>query len=226
MKKYYFAYDERYKKIHSEGLLWFSRNPTPEIADWVDYNKIHAGDEICEVGCGEGRDALFLSAKGYKITAVDASESAISKCREFSNKMGLDVNWQAADALYINEAIQRKFKWIYSVGVLHMLVEDDDRKRFLNSLYKMLEPGGSLLLVNMGDGIHERKTDTSIAFELQKRNHMATGKSIMVAGTSYRAINWEHHKQELSSAGFAIEKTAITENNEYGNCMTVYLSRR
>lgn len=226
MKKYYLAYEERYKKIHGEGLLWFSGNPTPEVANWIDYNKIPDNDEICEVGCGEGRDAFFLSRKGYKITAIDASESAISKCRELSDEMGLKVKWEIADALYINEVIQRKFKWVYSVGVLHMLVEDDDRKQFLSSLYKMLEPEGKLLLINMGDGVHERKTDTSTAFELQKRNHMATGRSVMVAGTSYRDVNWDHHKEELSSAGFVIEKAMSTENNEYGNCMTIYLSRR
>lgn len=226
MKKYYFAYEDRLKKIHKEGLLWFSSNPTHELLDWVECNKIPVEDEILEVGCGEGRDALFLSEKGYKITAIDASKSAISKCSELAEKKKLNINFQVGDALFIDNVIKRKFKWIYTVATLHMLVEDDDRKQFLKALYNMLESNGKLFLLNMGDGVHEVKTDVSTAFELQERRHMATGRYVLVAGTSYRGVSWDYHLKELEQAGFTIEKKINTENNEYGNCMAVYLTRK
>lgn len=63
MKKYYFAYEDRYKQIHSEGLLWFQDKPTPELLEWIESNGILLGSNICEIGCGEGRDALYLSEK-------------------------------------------------------------------------------------------------------------------------------------------------------------------
>ncbi|GIM32096.1 hypothetical protein [Paraclostridium bifermentans] len=47
----------------------------------------------------------------------------------------------------------------------------------------------------------------------------------MVASTSYRSINWKNHIKELEDAGFLIEKTINTQNNEYGNCMVVYLKK-
>lgn len=225
MKAYYFAYEERYKKVHSHGLMWFSDIPTPELLEWVEYNNIPAGDDLCEVGCGEGRDSLYMSSKGYRMTAVDASESAILKCRELSDKKGVDVDWMAADALFLSKVIKRQYKWVYSIATLHMLVDADDRDKFLSSLYNILEPGGKLLLVSMGDGKSERKSDTSTAFELQERTDNVSGTKVMVAGTSYRGVNWEYHKHELQEAGFIIEKAMNTENHEYGACMTVYLSR-
>lgn len=225
MKKYYFAYEDRYKKVHDQGLLWFSNEPTPELLEWVEFNQIPIGDEICEVGCGEGRDALYLSEQGFKLTAIDASSSAIEKCQEFAREKGLNVHWQAGDALYLSQLLSNRFKWVYSIATLHMLVEDEDRKQFLRSIYNLLEPNGKAFLINMGDGVGERQTDISGAFDLAERTHGASGNTMMLASTSYRAINWENHKKELLEAGFIIEKMLTTENKEYNKCMTVYLTR-
>jgi 2-polyprenyl-3-methyl-5-hydroxy-6-metoxy-1,4-benzoquinol methylase len=226
MKKYYLAYEDRYKKVHSEGLTWFRREPTPELSQWVDYNKIQHDDEICEIGCGEGRDALHLSKNGYRITAIDASQAAISKCIQFANEKGLDVNFKVLDILSADMNHLNKFKWIYSIATLHMLVDENDRRGFLKALYDLLQPNGKLLLINMGDGQTERMTDTSTAFELQERNHDETGRKLMIAGTSFRSINWENHKAEIEEAGFFIQKMLNTENKEYGKCMTAYLERK
>lgn len=46
MKKYYLAYDERYKKAHSEGILWFSNNPTPDLLKWIEHYDISKQDKI------------------------------------------------------------------------------------------------------------------------------------------------------------------------------------
>lgn len=225
MQKYYYAYDERYKRAHSESIRWFSDTPTSELLEWINDHNISLEDEVLEVGCGEGRDAIYLSSKGYKVTAVDVSEFAILKCKELAAKARLSVDWKVADALYLEQSITKKYKWIYSIGTLHMLVDDRDRDQFLNSIFNLLEPNGKLLIVSMGDGKVERKTDTSTAFEIQERSNNYSGKKVMVTSTSYRAINWKNHEKELKKAGFVIEKKLITENHEYGQCMTVYLSR-
>ncbi|MCU9812794.1 class I SAM-dependent methyltransferase [Paraclostridium sp. AKS81] len=225
MKKYYLAYDERYKKVHSEGILWFSKNPTPDLLKWIEYYNISKQDKICEVGCGEGRDALYLGIKGYKVKGIDASESAINKCKELANKNLENVEFEVEEIINLDSREITKYKWIYAVGVLHMLVDDSDRNLFLKSIYNMLDRGGHALLVNMGNGEVEGKTDTSKAFEIQERNNNSEGKKVMVASTSYRSINWKNHIKELEDAGFLIEKTINTQNNEYGNCMVVYLKK-
>lgn len=225
MNKYYLAYEERYKRVHSEGLFWFKNQPTPELLEWVKFNKIKFSDEMCEIGCGEGRDALHLAQKGYKITALDVSQTAIKKCMQLASQRGIDVNFVVTDILSANKTIDKKFNWIYSIATLHMLVEDGDRKQFLRAIYNMLQPGGKLLLINKGDGQLEWKSNPYTAFHLQERTVGETGRNIMVASTSYRAINWEEHKKEIKNAGFSIQKVLNTENDEYEKCMTVYLER-
>jgi len=225
MKKYYLAYEDRYKKVHAEGLRWFSNKPTPELLEWIKYNNIPINEEICEIGCGEGRDALYLAIQGYKVTAIDASPTAIDKCKQLAVEKKLKINFEVLDALEPNFRINRKFKWIYSIATLHMLAEDEDRRKFLNSLHGLLEPGGKALIVSMGDGDSERRSDITKAFELQERYHPETGRAMMLVGTSYRGVNWEVHENELISAGFEIEKKLNTENDEYAKCMTVYMKK-
>ena len=82
-----------------------------------------------------------------------------------------------------------------------------------------------MLLINKGDGQLERKSNPSTAFHLQERTIGETGRNIMVASTSYRAVNWEIHKQEILSAGFTVQQVLDTVNDEYDKCMTVYLER-
>jgi 2-polyprenyl-3-methyl-5-hydroxy-6-metoxy-1,4-benzoquinol methylase len=222
MRKYYEAYEERYKVIHETGELWFTALPSQEVVDWVKRKNISFEESICEVGCGEGRDAINLALKGFQVTGVDISEQALKKCREIASEKGAKVTWLQANATI---EISKKYDWVYSMATLHMLVEDHDRQAFLNSLYKMLSKKGHLLLVTKGDGKFEMKTDIKTAFDLQERTHMKTGTALQVAGTSYRAMNWKNHLMELDQAGFTVEHYEVTDNPDYGECMAVYLRR-
>ena len=81
MKKYYEAYDERYKLIHEKGYSWSSDIPTPIVLDVIERYGIKNSDSILELGCGEARDAAFLLNKGYKVIASDISSEAIAYCK-------------------------------------------------------------------------------------------------------------------------------------------------
>lgn len=225
--RYYQAYNERLKKIHGMGELWFSTDPTPELLAWLREYKVPEDEQILEIGCGEGRDAIHLAELGYAISACDISEQAIVKCKELSEKKGVEVDWLIADALKLEKVLKkRRYKWVYSIGTLHILVYDEDRQQFLARLYSVLQPGGRALLVNMGNGEEERKTDPNIAFEEVERNLLCDErKKVKVSATSCRVVSWERHRRELQEAGFTIERELNTINHEYGPCMTVYLSR-
>lgn len=50
-----------------------------------------------DVACGEGRNALWLAARGWTVTAVDYSTVAIERARGLAAERGLDVEWIVAD---------------------------------------------------------------------------------------------------------------------------------
>lgn len=221
MKKYYKAYEERYKQVHKERLLWVNKEPTEEFVRWVKINKIPRSEEILEMGCGEGKDAIFLGKQNYSIFAVDVSKTAIKKCIELSKE--LSIKWKIADLLkYVPN---KKFKWIYSISVLHMFVMDEDRAKFLKNLYKNLVKKGKAFILIKGDGKTEFHTDISKAFENANRMHWETKKEMQLATTSYRAVKWEYFKNELTQAGFKIIKTKDCIDKHQGKSMIAYLEK-
>lgn len=81
-KKYYEAYDDRYRAVHAKGVSWLSDRSTPIVLDTIGKYGVSRTDAILEIGCGEGRDARAVLDGGYGLLATDISEEAVSFCRK------------------------------------------------------------------------------------------------------------------------------------------------
>lgn len=203
-KEYYAAYDERYRVIHEKGISWSSQIGTPIVPEVLERYGITKDQALLEIGCGEGRDAHRLLDAGYALTATDLSPEAIAYCRRSWPQWA--EHFQILDCL--SDSTQKGYDFIFAVAVIHMLVRDDDRKRFYKFLRSHLKPGGKALVCTMGDGETEFQTDISQAFALQEREHPA-GK-IQVAATSCRMVGWDTFRKELTENGLQILETGIT----------------
>lgn len=204
-KKYYEAYDERYKAVHERGLSWSSNAPTPIVLDKILEQGVNKSASILEIGCGEGRDSFFVANRGYKLYATDISKEAINYCQ----KIYPEIKDCFAVLDCLNDRHKQKYDFIYSVAVIHMFVLDDDRKKFYNFIYEHLKPNGTALICSMGDGKIEFSSDIASAFELQEREHVS-GK-MTVAGTSCRMVSFNSFVKELNENGLAIIEKGITE---------------
>src|SRR5689334_3979237 len=91
--------------------------PSAEIIALAD--KLPSSTAVLDLGCGEGRNALFLAERGFDVTAVDISEHGIGKLRSQAAQRGLQVRAEVAD--------MRRYKWdrefglIISHGCLHLI---------------------------------------------------------------------------------------------------------
>ena len=205
-RKYYEAYDDRYRQIHAAGLQWFYDAPTPIVMETVKEFHITENQKLLELGCGEGRDAYPLFKQGYNLLATDISEAAIAygkkKWPAYANRFAiLDC---------ISEKMGEQFDFIFAVAVLHMLVEDIDRDGFYTFIREHLFCNGIALICTMGDGTFERQTDIRNAFELQTRTHEQSGREVQIASTSCRMVNFETFRRELGRNGLRILKEGIT----------------
>ena len=204
MRKYYEAYDERYKAAHQKNLRWMGYESSPIVAEIVQKYGISKENTLLEIGCGEGRDAIALLEKGYNLLATDVSPQAVLYCKE-QYKAHAD-RFECLDA--VNGTINKKFDFIYSVAVIHMLVPDEDRKAFYSFIKKHLTKNGIALICTMGDGEMERSTDISIAFDLGER--VCEGEKILVAETSCRIVTAQTFEKELKDIGFEIIEQGFT----------------
>lgn len=94
---------------------------------------------VLDIGCGEGKDAVFLAKNGYIVSAFDAAETGLEKARALAHAHHVDIHFFRAD---INEYVLcEEYDIIFSSGVLHYLVPGR-RERFIQSLKEHTPVGG------------------------------------------------------------------------------------
>ena len=83
-------WDARYRDGAYEGRS----HPTALLAEWLPRSP---RGRALDVACGAGRNALFLAAKGFRVTALDISSVALDRGRRAALERGLTIEWLCAD---------------------------------------------------------------------------------------------------------------------------------
>ena len=203
-KKYYAAYEERYKTAHEQGVSWASNQNSPIVLEIIKKYNIQPEHELLEIGCGEGRDSRAVLENGYHLMATDISREAVAYCKKTMPEF--KEHFSVLDCLSDN--LDELFDFIYGIAVIHMLVLDEDRDGFYQFIYNHLKSDGLALICTMGDGDFEMQSDISRAFEIQERNHESG--TMMVAGTSCRMVSFKTFDDELSRNGLKVIEKGIT----------------
>ena len=133
-------YEQLYR---SRSAVW-SGNPNPqlvrEVADLVPGTAL-------DIGCGEGADAIWLAERGWRVTAVDFSATAIARAAARAAELGPPiaerVEWRCADlaAWHPAEAAYD----LVSAQFFH--TERAVRDGVFRRLAAAVAPGGTLLIV-------------------------------------------------------------------------------
>ena len=221
---YYKAYDKRYKQTYENNSLWEIPERTKEVIDTLKKYKITKKSNILELGCGEGRDAIYLLDNGYNVLGVDYSFVVIDKCNELTNYKYVN-NFKQLDL--IENSLNEKFDFIYSVAVIHMFVLDEHRNKFYNFIYDHLKDNGIALIISMGDGVLEINSDLEKAFDDTKRVNINTNKEIMVAGTSCRVKKIDEMKKEIQLNNLEIlEEKIIDDVPSFNKCMLFIVKKK
>ena len=133
-----------------DALLGYSHVPVSKYEEWYSAEKYYWGlapnqitydvlrlrppikpYRILDIGCGEGKDAVFFARNGYIVTAFDIAESGLEKGRRLAESNHVEVDFFRADA---NEYRPKsEFDIIYCSGVLHY-IEQKKRQSLIESL--------------------------------------------------------------------------------------------
>ncbi len=220
---YYKAYEKRYSQVYENNMLWSAKENTPDVVEVLNQYKINKKSKILDLGCGEGRDSIGLLNDGYNVMAVDYSSTVIEKCKELSNYK-YNKNFKQFDL--INDKMNCKFDFIYSVAVLHMFVLDEHRNKFLSFVREHLKNDGICLICVLGDGNREYVSNIDEAFKNIKRTVMNNNTELEIAATSCKIVNWEHLECEILNNGLKIEQKWISNDiPEFENSMCVVVKK-
>ena len=129
------VYEERYK---SEDYYWGLR-PNDMCYEIMKLMPPEKPYRVLEIGCGEGKDAVFLAKNGYIVTAFDAAQSGLDKARRLADKSGVGIELFKADIR--DWRPDEDYDIIYSSGVFCYL-EEGLRREFTESLKAHTVQGG------------------------------------------------------------------------------------
>lgn len=96
-----------------------------------------------DLGCGEGGDALWLAERGWQVTAIDISQTALNRGAAEAARRGLLVDWRRAD---LAEKLPPGPYELVSAQFLQSPVALP-RIEVLRRAAAEVAPGGSLLVV-------------------------------------------------------------------------------
>lgn len=129
MKGYW---EQRYSE---EGEIWGSR-PSITVARADRLFVEHGCRTILIPGCGYGRNANFFQKKGYAVTGIEISETAVVLGRKLNPGIKY-ITGDTADADFESGS----FDGLYAFNFLHFLIERE-RKSFISQYLDYLRPGG------------------------------------------------------------------------------------
>lgn len=176
-------WDQRY----SRPTFIFGKTPAKFLAE--NYQFIPFGAAVLDMGMGEGRNAVFLAQKGYKVTGIDISSVAVKKANILAQEFGVKIKGVVAsfeqykiqpgsyDAIvcfyYVDRSLVEKMKsWLKPGGIIiyeaFTLKEKTMKKnsRDSDSEYlreeELLKLFGDMRVLKYEEPLHEKEFRSSI----------------------------------------------------------------
>jgi 2-polyprenyl-3-methyl-5-hydroxy-6-metoxy-1,4-benzoquinol methylase len=214
-RRKYYDHESAYQRIASRGGAgWDDLTPG---AHQGSYEAIDAflGSHWCpppesspralDVGCGGGQVALRLARRGFAVTAVDFSETAIDLARSNAARDGANIECLVGDCIDLAMLEDASFDLVVDNHLLHCLI-GADRLAFLRSAYRVMRPGGVMFSDTMCHG-------PRLAFE-------ALGIDPGTRVTHNRTRFWATEAElaaELASAGLEVVHQELREEADEPN---------
>ncbi|MGW1450022.1 FAD-dependent oxidoreductase [Micromonospora sp. NPDC002411] len=132
------AWEERYQ---SRPAVWSGR-PNPQlVAEVADL----APGRALDVGSGEGADAVWLAERGWQVTAVDISATALTRAAANADTVGVGDRIEFTHADLRDKPPAEEAYDLVSAQFMHLPPEQ--RRELFDRLAAAVAPGGVLLIV-------------------------------------------------------------------------------
>lgn len=131
--------------MKGDAVVWHDVECAAYDADLEVWRELatEAAGPVLDLGCGTGRVALDLAARGYEVTGVDADPDLVRALGARARERGLRVRAHSLDARALE--LGRSFALaIAPMQVVQLLGGRDGRLAMLGSVREHLETGGRL----------------------------------------------------------------------------------
>ena len=137
---------EEYYSILRQLPDWLKK-PVPFVVDSRSLFKEYGAEVFLDLGCGVGRNSIYLGKEGFDVIGVDVSRSALKKTKAWSKIEGFPNVAVLRCSMTNLPFVSQSFHAVISVSVIHHALKKDIRKT-VEEICTVLKDNG-LFLANL-----------------------------------------------------------------------------
>jgi 2-polyprenyl-3-methyl-5-hydroxy-6-metoxy-1,4-benzoquinol methylase len=207
----------------------FTQNTENEVNWLVKEYLTNPEMRILDVGCGTGRHAINLAAKGYKnITGIDLSSTMIGAAREVAKEKKVSVDFRVGDARELPFENEFDAALCLCEGAFGLLEDDAENYKVLRAVHKALKKHGIFILTTLNlfrDAEFDPMT-CRVSMEMEIARKDGSKKLLKCSDRSY---TFPELKWVLEQLGFEVILGAdpfTKEPIKHGNMEFMVVSRK
>jgi SAM-dependent methyltransferase len=134
-------FDEDYLRT----LPFLTPQATQAEAEFVlNAMNLAPGAQVLDLGCGYGRHAMELAARGFHIVGLDLSTPLLVRGGEEAHRRGLTINFVRGDMRELD--FENQFDGVYCLFSTFGYFDDETNKKTLQNVARALKPNGKVLV--------------------------------------------------------------------------------
>ena len=137
--------DEIYRNKSLEEIPWNIESPPEALVELVESKKVKPCKTI-DLGCGTGHYATYVAGKGFEVTGIDISPTAIKIAQENAMEREVECKFLVADVRLDFAEVKETFDFAYDWTLLHHIYPEK-RKKYAENVNRILNSGGNYLSV-------------------------------------------------------------------------------
>lgn len=174
------------------------------------YNNCH---KILDAGCGGGRNLVYFLRNGYDVYAIDPNPQAVEAVKGLSKNLApaipsTNFTISASEDMLFDDA---EFDLVISSAVLHFAKDQAHFDNMLNSMWRVLKPGGYLFARLASDiGIEKLVLP------------LGNGRYLLPDGSERFLVNMQMLLQHTQWLNAQLHEPIKTTNVQNLRCMTTW----
>lgn len=138
-------FEEIFDEDYLRTLPFLTPQATQREAAFVTESLgLSAGAHLLDVGCGYGRHAMELAARGYRVSGLDLSLPLLIRGADEAQRRGLSINFVHGDMREL--AFDAQFDGGYCLFSTFGYFDDEANKKVAANIARALKPGARFLI--------------------------------------------------------------------------------
>lgn len=121
------------------AIPFFKNIPDENLISYFDLGFLKSGKTL-DIGCGNGRNSMYLAKRGFETYGVDFSETSIKWACETAKENLIKAQFSCESIFEFQQEIE-SFDFIYDGGCFHH-IKPHRRSQYLNTVLKFLKQDG------------------------------------------------------------------------------------